>query len=72
MEVTSDTPEYCRHLVNRVHDLVQIAAPPPPLEVADLSLQGQRMCEHGQVRGGIMRLRRALMLMMHGDDGTAR
>jgi hypothetical protein len=72
MEVTTDTPEYCEHLVNRVRDLVEIAAPPPPREVANLSVEGQRMCEHGQIRGGIMRLRRALMLMMHDDDGAGR
>ena len=69
MEVTTDTPEYCVYLEDRVQSRVQLASTPPPHEVADLSAEGQRMCEHGQTRGGIMRLRRALLLLMQ-DDGT--
>ena len=43
---------------------------PPPQEVTFLSSEGQRMCDQGQTRGGILRLRRALVLMMHrSDDG---
>jgi hypothetical protein len=69
-EVTTDTPEYCLYLQGRVNTLVHEAAAPPAREVTDLSADGQRMCDHGQTRGGIMRLRRALMLIMH-DNGTA-
>ena len=69
MEITTDTPEYCLYLRDRVYDLVHLASSPPPKEVTDLSTEGQRMCDQGQTRGGIMRLRRALMLMMH-DSGT--
>lgn len=65
--VTSDTPEYCLHLLDRVSELVRIASAPPPQEVTSLSSEGQRMCDQGQTRGGILRLRRALMLMMHTD-----
>ena len=65
--VTSDTPEYCLHLLDRVSELVRVAAVPPPQEVTYLSSEGQRMCDQGQTRGGILRLRRALMLMMHPD-----
>lgn len=61
--VTSDTPEYCLRLFDHVSALVRIAPDPPPEEVTNLSTEGQRMCVHGQTRGGILRLRRALVLM---------
>jgi hypothetical protein len=72
MEVTSDTPEYCQYLSDRVHSQVHLASTPPPREVADLSAEGQRMCEHGQTRGGILRLRRALMLLLKDDGAVQR
>ena len=64
-QVTTDTPEYCLKLLDRVSEMVRIASAPPPQEVSSLSSEGQRMCDQGQTRGGILRLRRALMLMMH-------
>ncbi len=63
--VTSDTPEYCLQLFDRVSELVRVAETPPPQEVTALSSEGQRMCDQGKTRGGIMRLRRALILMTH-------
>ena len=68
-QVTSDTPEYCLQLLDRVSEMVRIAPAPPPQEVSSLSSEGQRMCDQGQTRGGILRLRRALMLMMHSNAG---
>lgn len=65
--VTTDTPEYCLKLLDRVSELVRLAATPPPQDVTQLSSEGQKMCDQGQTRGGILRLRRALMLMMHPD-----
>lgn len=67
--VTSDTPQYCLHLLDRVSEMVRIAGSPPPQEVTFLSSEGQRMCDQGQTRGGILRLRRALVLMMHQGGG---
>ena len=64
-QVTTDTPEYCLQLLDRVSEMVRVAGSPPPQEVAFLSSEGQRMCDQGQTRGGILRLRRALLLMMH-------
>lgn len=61
--VTTDTPAYCMQLLDQVSSLVRVAPAPPPDEVTSLSTEGQRMCVHGQTRGGILRLRRALMLM---------
>ena len=47
--------------------MVRVAEAPPPQEVMALSTEGQRMCDQGLTRGGILRLRRALMLMLHQD-----
>ncbi len=66
-QVTSDTPEYCLQLLDRVSEMVRVAEAPPPQEVTSLSSEGQRMCDQGQTRGGILRLRRALVLLMHQD-----
>jgi len=64
-QVTTDTPQYCLQLLDRVSELVRIRANPPE-EVTTLSTQGQRMCDQGKTRGGIMRLRRALVLLQRG------
>jgi hypothetical protein len=64
-QITSDTPEYCLQLLDRVSKMASSAGTPPSQEVGYLSSEGQRMCDQGQTRGGILRLRRALMLMMH-------
>ncbi len=64
-QVTTDTPQYCLQLLDEVSELVRIKANPPE-EVSNLSTEGQRMCVQGQTRGGIMRLRRALVLLRQG------
>jgi hypothetical protein len=64
-QVTTDTPQYCLQLLDRVSELVRTHAHPPQ-EVTNLSTEGQRMCDQGQTRGGIMRLRRALVLLRNG------
>jgi hypothetical protein len=66
--VTSDSPAYCDVLIDRISTMARAAAMPPPTEAATLSEAGEWMCVHGQTRGGILRLRRALAIMMHGDD----
>ena len=68
VEVTTDTPEYCLHLLDMVSTMVRQAEQPPPRDITDLSSEGQRMCDHGQTRGGIMRLRKALALMQRSGD----
>ncbi|MEA2739634.1 MAG: hypothetical protein QOH05_2941 [Acetobacteraceae bacterium] len=72
MEVTTDTPEYCLHLLDRVSEMVRLAPDQVPREVTDLTTEGHRMCAHGQTRGGIMRLRSALMIMEKGDGAAYR
>jgi hypothetical protein len=66
--VTSDTPEYCGVLMERITGMVRGTPASPSTEVAVLSLEGQRMCVHGQTHGGIMRLRRAIAIMRHEED----
>ncbi len=58
--LTSDTPAYCVQLAREVterHSQV--------LDVQRLLAEGKELCDHGQVRGGIRRLRRALVLLHH-------
>jgi hypothetical protein len=61
--VTTDTPDYC----NQLYSLASAEARKTPValaaEVDTLVARGQQMCRAGQIRGGIIRLRRALMLM---------
>lgn len=64
MRVTTDTLEYCLQLHDRVEEMSRVAPAPPP-EVTSLATEGQHLCEQGQLRGGILRLRRALMLLLH-------
>jgi hypothetical protein len=72
-QVTSDTPEYCSRLLDRISELARTGHTPPPYEVTSLSIEGQRMCSQGQTRGGLLRLRRALALMQQqGDEPEGR
>jgi hypothetical protein len=72
MEVTTDTAEYCQHLLHRIRSLVRVATAPVPHDVADLTSEGKQMCDNGQTRGGIMRLRSALMLMEKNNGASYR
>src|SRR5690349_12389991 len=63
VSVTTDTAEYCAYLSSLVGERVRGAPASLAHEAADLSSEGQWMCNHGQVRGGILRLRRALVLL---------
>lgn len=60
MVVLTDTLDYCDQLQNRLR-----ACPLHTAEVAQLLKQGRQMCDHGEVRGGIAVLRRAVMLQKH-------
>jgi hypothetical protein len=66
--VTSDTPEYCGVLRDRISGITRATALPPPTAAAELSEEGERMCVHGQTRAGILRLRRALEILRNGED----
>jgi hypothetical protein len=72
-QVTSDTPEYCSRLLDRISELARSTSAPPSYEVTSLSIEGQRMCKQGQTRGGLLRLRRALALIQQqGDEPEGR
>lgn len=69
--VITDSPGYCLQLRLMVEEVVRHSSTPPPWGVAVLTEQGARMCDQGLIRGGITRLRRALMMMREaqGFDG---
>jgi len=62
LTVTTDTPAYCDGLAARItaERRAQVSAQP---EVQSLAEEGQRMCDHGLIRGGLRRLRRALIML---------
>ena len=59
--VTTDTPEYCVALAERL-----IAMRDLPVPVATKISEGRRMCRTGRVRDGIVTLRHCAM-MLHMD-----
>jgi hypothetical protein len=64
-QVMTDTPEYCVTLRDK---LDQMESSRPVLEeVRSLEIEGRRLCDAGETRGGILRLRHALMLMMRAS-----
>ncbi len=68
-QVTTDTLSYCRQLAARVDQLESGDAKPPAAAV-NLSAAGKDMCAHGGIRGGIMRLRSAIVLLLHPPAGN--
>ena len=66
--ITSDSPAYCFQLHERVEQLRQSSTAPTPNEVKDLLAEGQTMCVNGHTRGGVLRMRRALTIIMHPDE----
>lgn len=54
--VTTDSPDYCRELVQRLAPLPGAAREP----ARTLAEDGMRLCESGHPRSGVARLRRAI------------
>jgi hypothetical protein len=67
LRVTTDTPEYCGHLAGRIAT-VQHTQPASHPTVDTLAAEGQHMCAIGHIRGGLARLRRALILLLQADQ----
>ncbi len=69
MRVTTDTAEYCEHLSRQVTqaERARATAPPVPKErriaVEELAAEGHEMCATGLIRGGLLRLRRAWIML---------
>jgi len=61
--VTTDTPDYCNQRYSQASAEAQKTPVALASQVDSLVGRGQQMCHAGQIRGGIIRLRRALMLM---------
>jgi hypothetical protein len=66
--VTSDTRVFCQHLSHKLSDMVRVSPRPPELEVLTLGDEGRHLCDIGEIRGGILRLRRGMMLLTHDLD----
>jgi hypothetical protein len=62
MRVTTDTPEYCDDLAGRV-EAASRAHPVAAAQVQSLASEGRQMCNIGLIRGGLARLRRALIVL---------
>jgi hypothetical protein len=64
--ILTDTEEYCDHLQHLIGDRAAHVT-----EAHRLFVEGRRMCDHGEVRAGIARLRQALILVRHHPTATA-
>jgi hypothetical protein len=58
MAVLTDTPEFCAQLAHWITE-----QPSRNVEVKHLLHEGRQLCDGGQVRMGIARLRRALLIL---------
>ena len=58
MTVTTDTPEYCLSLADQMQAQGEMSA-----NAHILWQNGRSLCEHGHVRRGLARLRRAMMVI---------
>ena len=65
LRITSDTLAYCQHLRAQVNALMRREGGVASAEVMRLRATGQRLCAEGEVRGGVLRLRGAVLLLMH-------
>jgi hypothetical protein len=62
--VTSDSPEFCAQLADMLRQDVRTHQPAPvPDEVRMLGREGRKMCREGHIRPGILRIRRALLIL---------
>jgi hypothetical protein len=60
--ITTDTREYCEALAERVARQ-RLVRPNMPRQVEELAEEGHQMCSAGLIRGGLVRLRRALLML---------
>jgi hypothetical protein len=58
--ITTDTPAYCAQLTKQIGDRHSTIP-----DVQHLLAEGHDMCDRGEIRGGIRRLRHALVILHH-------
>ena len=63
--MTTPTPAYCTHLNGEI-ERAQGRGATLEGHARYLAAEGARMCDRGQYRGGVVRLRRALNIMRNG------
>lgn len=67
VRVITHTAEYCAELSARARALGALARPPETAQIQaeanHLVAEADRLCAQGQIRPGIIRLRRAIMLL---------
>jgi len=63
--LTSDTAQYCAQLAEAI-----TARHSPLPEVAHLLAEGRELCDQGEVRSGLRRLRRALVILDRKKRGA--
>ena len=64
-KMTTHSAEYCAHLVAEFAR-AQRTRGPAPAEARGLADDGMRLCDRGQYRAGVARLRRALHMVRAG------
>jgi hypothetical protein len=65
-QLLNDTPEYCGELQQTIERL-RLQARTVPADVMLLADEGQKLCDIGHYRPGIMRLRTALMMLRRSN-----
>jgi len=65
LRITSDTLAYCQNLRAQVNALMRREGGAVSAEVMRLRATGQRLCAEGEIRGGVLRLRGAVLLLLH-------
>ena len=64
LRTTTESLEYCKQLYGQVDDLMRSNSKSSSADQArNLSQEGERLCQHGQTRSGILHLRRAYVLL---------
>jgi hypothetical protein len=67
VHVITDTVAYCNQLAHQLADALRATSQKPPERIQTLADAGKRLCQRGEIHGGIIRLRRALMLAHQGE-----
>ncbi|AHJ63992.1 putative secreted protein [Granulibacter bethesdensis] len=69
--ITSDTLDYCQQLQHKLaRQEAHFVLGAPPSDVMQLADQGRHLCDQGHVRGGILRLRKALLILRHAEKAA--